>query len=210
MACDLEIEEELLDGGAKTIAGVDEAGRGPLAGPVVAAAVVLPRWYEHSGLDDSKKLSASRRNAIYEELISEEGVSWAVGIAEVEEIGRMNILRATGVAMERAVSELKVCVDVCIIDGLEVREFPYRQVAVVKGDAKSLSVAAASVIAKVERDRMMIEYDRQYPEYGFRKHKGYGTRAHLECLRRHGPCPIHRQTFRPVAQLSFSFGESDG
>jgi ribonuclease HII len=210
MACDLRIEAELRRAGATVIAGVDEAGRGPLAGPVVAAAVVLPSNYSHEGLNDSKKLTAARREAIYEELVSREGVIWCAGEASVEEIGRLNILGATHLAMERAVRGLGVQPDVSIIDGLEVRDFPFPQKAVVKGDAKSLSVAAASVIAKVGRDRAMMEYDRQYPQYGFRKHKGYGTRAHLESLRRHGPCPIHRQSFRPVAEVALLFGEADG
>jgi ribonuclease HII len=210
MGCDLSIEDELRRAGATVIAGVDEAGRGPLAGPVVAAAVILPTKYSHEGLNDSKKLSPARRDAIYEELVSCEDVIWCAGEASVEEIEQLNILRATHLAMERAVRGLRVQPDMTIIDGLEVRDFPYAQQAVVKGDSKSLSVAAASIIAKVGRDRAMVEYDRQYPQYGFRKHKGYGTREHLENLRSHGPCPIHRQSFRPVAQLAVSFGEADG
>jgi ribonuclease HII len=210
MGCDLSIEDELRRAGATVIAGVDEAGRGPLAGPVVAAAVILPTKYSHEGLNDSKKLSPARRDAIYEELVSREDVIWCAGEASVEEIEQLNILRATHLAMERAVRGLRVQPDMTIIDGLEVRDFPYAQQAVVKGDSKSLSVAAASIIAKVGRDRAMVEYDRQYPQYGFRKHKGYGTREHLENLRSHGPCPIHRQSFRPVAQLAVSFGEADG
>jgi ribonuclease HII len=209
MACDLSIEAELRRGGAQVIAGVDEAGRGPLAGPVVAAAVILPADYAHKGLNDSKKLSAARRDVIYEELVRREDVTWCAGEASVEEIERLNILRATHLAMERAVRGLGRAPDMNIIDGLEVRGFPFPQKAVVKGDSKSLSVAAASVLAKVGRDRLMVEYDRQYPQYGFRKHKGYGTREHLENLRRHGPCPIHRQSFRPVAELTLPSEQAD-
>jgi ribonuclease HII len=209
MGCDLSIEDELRRAGATVIAGVDEAGRGPLAGPVVAAAVILPTKYSHEGLNDSKKLSPARRDAIYEELVSREDVIWCAGEASVEEIEQLNILRATHLAMERAVRGLRVQPDMTIIDGLVVRDFPYAQQAVVKGDSKSLSVAAASIIAKVGRDRAMVEYDRQYPQYGFRKHKGYGTREHLENLRRHGPCPIHRQSFRPVAELTLPSEQAD-
>ncbi|MEM8954530.1 MAG: ribonuclease HII [Verrucomicrobiota bacterium] len=209
MGCDLRFEKELWSGGADVVAGIDEAGRGPLAGPVVAAAVILPTGFRHRDLDDSKKLSAARRDVVYEELTGSAGLVWSMGMADVEEIAHLNILGATRMAMLRAVDGLEVLPDVCLIDGLEVRDFPYRQKAVVKADAKSLSVAAASVIAKVERDRIMIEFDRRYPEYGFRKHKGYGTRVHLKNLREHGPCPIHRETFRPIAQLTFPFGDGD-
>ncbi len=209
MACDLSIERELRASGVGRIAGVDEAGRGPLAGPVVAAAVILPKDFAHPALDDSKKLTPKKREAIYEELTGDGEIAWSTGRAEVQEIEELNILRATHLAMERAVAGLEGAPAMVLIDGLEVKGFPHPQRAVVGGDGISLSIAAASVIAKVGRDRLMLAYDRQYPEYGFQSHKGYGTRKHLEELRRHGPCPIHRKTFGPVAQLSFEFGGAD-
>lgn len=190
------------------IAGVDEAGRGPLAGPVVAGAVVLPvEGIAGIGglerLDDSKKLSEAWREKLYERIVSSGSVLWAAGLATVEEIDRLNILRATHLAMRRAVEALSTRPCLSLIDGLPVKDFPFPQQAIVKGDGKSLSIAAASIIAKVTRDRLMREHAREYPEYGFDAHMGYGTRRHLEALRTHGICPIHRQTFAPVAQLAF-------
>lgn len=188
--------------GCRIIAGVDEAGRGPLAGGVVAAAVcfadgaVIP-----PGLDDSKKLTERNRELLFEELVSNDGVSYGIGIASAEEIDRINILKATHLAMARAVEALPVKVDVCLIDGLPVRGFAWEQESIVKGDGKSLSIAAASILAKVTRDRLMMELDREFPQYGFARHKGYGTREHLEALRAHGPCPQHRKSFGPVSQL---------
>lgn len=184
------------------VAGIDEAGRGPLAGPVSAAAVILPNDFRHEWLDDSKKLTEKRREIIYEEITSREDIVWAMSLGDVDEIDSINILNTTHAAMARAARDLVQRPDYCLIDGLPVPGFPFASEAIVKGDGKSLSIAAASVIAKVGRDRIMLKYAEQYPEYGFERHKGYGTKLHMEALRRYGPCPIHRKTFAPVAQLS--------
>ena len=193
--------------GRRVIAGVDEAGRGPLAGPVVAGAVILPEGFQLSGLDDSKKLTAARREWLFEELVADTRVRWASGVAEVEEIDRLNILRATHLAMRRAVAALGAPgPDMVLIDGLPVRDFPWPQQAVVKGDALSMSIAAASIIAKVERDRIMLALDAVFPLYQFASHKGYGTMAHLAALQQHGPIPHHRRSFQPVAQLTLDLG----
>ena len=202
---DLSLEIECHARGYQVIAGVDEAGRGPLAGPVSAAAVVLPEGFSCPGLDDSKKISEKKRERLYEELVSMPGLEWSLSYAEPEEIDRINILRATHAAMSRAVKGLKGKVDHCLIDGLAVPEFPWSHDGVVRGDGLSLSIAAASIIAKVSRDRRMLEYAREFPEYGFERHKGYGTKQHLEALRRHGPCGIHRRSFQPVAQCTLLF-----
>ena len=202
MRCSLRYERELRATGVRVVAGIDEAGRGPLAGPVVAAAVVLPDDFQHAVLNDSKQLSATVRDRLYTELTAEgSGVAWAVGILESEEIDRLNILRATHQAMRRAVAALAVVPEHVLIDGLPVRPFPIPQTALVGGDALSLSIAAASIIAKVTRDRIMVEMDTVYPGYNFSQHKGYGTAEHLAKLQLHGPCPIHRRSFSPVAQL---------
>lgn len=187
--------------GYACVCGIDEAGRGPLAGPVVAAAVVLPPGFALPGLNDSKKLTARRREALYTQLREDERVLIGVGMAEAAEIDRLNILRATHAAMVRAVAALPTAVDFCLIDGLPVPQFPLPQRALVKGDARCLSIAAASIVAKVTRDRLMQDLAQQYPGYGFEKHAGYGTAAHLAALRRLGPCPEHRRSFAPVAQL---------
>lgn len=176
------------------ICGIDEAGRGPLAGPVVAGAVILPADEEILYLNDSKKLSEKRREALYTEIM-ETAVAVGVGIIGPERIDEINILRATYEAMRQAVSKLSVKPDILLNDAVTIPEVDIRQVPVIKGDAKSVSIAAASIIAKVTRDRMMAEYDEAMPGYGFRKHKGYGTKAHIESLKRLGPCPIHRRTF---------------
>jgi len=201
MRCSLRHERELRKAGVEIIAGIDEAGRGPLAGPVVAAAVILPERFRHKTLTDSKQLSEAVREKIYGELTEEGcGVTWAVSIAGHEEIDRINILRATHEAMRRAVAALSIAPQHALIDGLPVRPFPVPHTALVGGDALSLSIAAASVIAKVTRDRIMREMDALYPEYQFSQHKGYGTPAHLAMLRAHGPCPIHRRSFLPVRE----------
>ena len=198
---DRKLEDERMARGCLRVAGVDEAGRGPLAGPVVAAAVILPAGHGGPvGLDDSKRLSAARREALCEALLADTGIVWALGWAEVEEIDRLNILRATHLAMRRAVEALPLRPDWCLIDGLPVGDFPVPYDAVVKGDGKSLSIAAASIVAKVHRDRRMRELDARYPGYGFARHQGYGTAAHLRALRELGPCPAHRRSFAPVAQ----------
>ncbi len=204
---DLSHESALHARGLQCIAGIDEAGRGPLAGPVAAAAVILPRGFSCAGLDDSKKLSAAKRDALYAELTNHSEVDWAVATADCLEIDRINILRATHLAMRRAVESLVPRPDHCLIDGLPVRDFPIGHDAIVKGDSLSLSIAAASIIAKVTRDRIMLELDREFPEFGFSRHQGYGTKEHLEALRIHGPCRHHRRSFQPVAQLTLPFND---
>ena len=200
MACDLTRETALRARGFLCVAGIDEAGRGPLAGPVVAAAVILPESYSLDGLDDSKKLSASRREKLFAEITADTRINWAVGTADVDEIDRLNILRATHLAMARAVEALPLKPQHALVDGLPVKGLPVPHTALVGGDALSLSIAAASIIAKVTRDRHLADLDRQFPQYGFARHKGYGVREHLEALQNHGPCPIHRRSFAPVAQ----------
>ncbi len=197
---DLSLETACRSRGLNVIAGIDEAGRGPLAGPVAAAAVILPAAFSWDGLDDSKKLTAARRERLFEGLTNHPEIDWALAFAEPEEIDRINILRATHEAMARAVDGLRGKVDFCLVDGLPVKGFPHDHEGVVKGDGLSLSIAAASIIAKVARDRRMVEAAEEFPAYGFERHKGYGTKAHLEALRRHGPCRIHRRSFQPVAQ----------
>lgn len=202
---DLAFESALHARGVPHVAGVDEAGRGPLAGPVAAAAVILPRGFSCPGLDDSKKISAAKRERLYLKLTQDPDVLWSVATADCEEIDRINILRATHLAMRRAVEALDPAPGHCLIDGLPVRGFPLPHDGIVKGDGLSLSIAAASIIAKVTRDRLMREIDREFPEFGFARHQGYGTREHLEALRIHGPCRHHRRSFQPVAQLALPF-----
>ncbi len=203
---DFSYESEIIARGFERVAGVDEAGRGPLAGPVVAAAVILPRGFSCEGLDDSKKMTRNRREIVYERLVSDEGVVWAVGVVDAAKIDELNILRATHVAMGEAVDGLVVRPDMALVDGLRVKGLSVEHEALVKGDGKSLSIAAASVIAKVTRDRMMERMDEEFPEYGFVRHQGYGTREHLEALKKHGPCRYHRRSFEPVSQLTLPFG----
>ncbi len=198
---DLRLERELIEAGTEPVAGIDEAGRGPLAGPVAAAAVILPPGYRHDILDDSKKLTARRREGLFEELTTDPGVCWGLAFAEVPEIDERNILRATHAAMGRAALALGSRPAFCLIDGLDVPQFPLDSRGVVKGDGISLSIAAASIIAKVSRDRRMEELAEEFPVYGFERHKGYGTRIHMEALREHGPCREHRRSFAPVAEL---------
>ncbi len=176
------------------ICGIDEAGRGPLAGPVVAGACILPADHDLLYLNDSKKLSAKKREELYE-VIVKEALAWSVGIAEPGRIDEINILQATYEAMRDAIAGLCVQPDVLVNDAVTIPQVGIPQVPVVKGDAKCLSIAAASILAKVTRDRMMEEYDREYPAYGFAGHKGYGTKAHIEALKDFGPCPIHRRSF---------------
>jgi len=176
------------------ICGIDEAGRGPLAGPVVAAAVVLPKDCRILYLNDSKKLSEKRRELLFDE-IREKARAYGVGMASPRRIDEINILQATYEAMRQAVEKLGVVPDLLLNDAVTIPGINIMQIPIIKGDARSVSVAAASILAKVTRDRMMGEYDRLYPQYGFAKHKGYGTAAHIEALRTHGPCPVHRRTF---------------
>ena len=188
--------------GLLRVAGVDEVGRGPLAGPVVACAVILPSDFDVEGVDDSKALSAARRLELLPR-IAEQCIAWAVGLADRETIDQLNILRASLLAMRRAVDDLPIKPDAVIVDGNhKIPELPYPQMPVVKGDQKSISVACASILAKEIRDRLMEEFDAEYPGFGFAVHKGYGTAAHLEALRLLGPTPIHRQSFRTIRQLN--------
>jgi len=197
--CGLRHERVLYKTGVETIAGIDEAGRGPLAGPVVAAAVILPPKFRHKILTDSKQLSPGKREAIYGELTGTPEIAWAVRVVGTEEIDRLNILRATHEAMRLAVAALRVSPQHVLIDGLPVLPFPFPQTAVIDGDEQSFSIAAASVIAKVTRDRIMVEMDSRYPGYEFGRHKGYSTPLHRNRLQAYGPCPIHRRSFWPVA-----------
>jgi len=203
--CGFRHERKLRALGISTIAGIDEAGRGALAGPVVAAAVILPEKFRHRRLNDSKQLLPERRAEIYEELIRNETIVWAVGIIDSVEIDAINILRASHKAMRIAISELSLQPDHVLIDGLPVFPFPLPQTAIIDGDCYSLSIAAASVIAKVTRDTIMRDFCARFPEYCFSQHKGYGTELHLIKLHEHGPCPIHRRSFEPVAQPVFDF-----
>lgn len=201
MKCSLRWEKKARLTGARIIAGVDEAGRGPLAGPVVVAAAILPEKFRHPVLNDSKQLNPVLREALYTELTAREDIVWAVSVSAHDEVDRLNILRATHESMRRAALALRTVPDHVLIDGLPVNPFPFPQTAIVDGDALSLSIAAASIIAKVTRDRIMLEMHALYPEYEFAQHKGYSTALHRERLRLHGPCPIHRRSFLPVRQM---------
>lgn len=191
---DFAIENDIRKLGYRVICGVDEAGRGPLCGPVVAAACVLDPTIEIEGLNDSKKISEKKREKLYD-IIRETAIAYSVAETSVEEINEMNILEATLLAMRRAISGLNVKADFALIDGNISRDFPLDVRAVIHGDAISCSIAAASILAKVTRDRKCIELDELYPQYGIAKHKGYGTKAHMEALYKFGPSPIHRQRF---------------
>ena len=189
-----EIERELHTQGVGLICGVDEAGRGPLAGPVCAAAVILPAEADLPGLNDSKKLSEKKREQLFPE-IQRIALAWSVAFATVEEIEERNILGATMLSMNRAIEGLSLRPELALIDGNRNKEIEMPSRCVVHGDARCASIAAASILAKVSRDRLMVELSREYPQYGFEQHKGYGTRAHYEALREHGPCPAHRPSF---------------
>src|SRR2546427_9876580 len=198
--CGFRYEKKLRAIGVARIAGIDEAGRGALAGPVVAAAVVLPEKFRNRRLNDSKQLAPELREEIYCELVSNPEVRWTVGIVDSVEIDRINILRASHRAMRLAIEALIERPDHVLIDGLPVIPFPLPQTAIIDGDCIRLSIAAASVMAKVTRDRIMRDFCGQFPQYSFSQHKGYGTELHLLKLHECGPCPIHRRSFEPVAQ----------
>lgn len=191
---DYSFELAARDAGYRHVCGIDEAGRGPLSGPVVAAACVLEPGTEIPGLNDSKKLTPKKRDLLYD-LVIERATDFAVGFATPEEVDSINILNATMLAMRRAIAALKEPADYALVDGNCIRDYPIPARAIIKGDSLSMSVAAASILAKVTRDRLCLEDDRQYPMYGFAKHKGYGTAEHIAALRAYGPCPIHRKTF---------------
>ena len=224
------IEEETYSRGFKCVAGLDEVGRGPLAGPVVAAAVVLPRGFRHPDIKDSKLLSPSQRETLVP-IIKQNALTWGLGIVEVEEIDRLNILRASLLAMGKALRDLRQTPDCLLIDGnqkipaefFRAKSIPAKlrpqQRTIVKGDQLCFAIAAASILAKVARDAMMVEIDKSYPEYGFASHKGYSCLAHLAALRRFGPSPVHRRSFRPVrdactvsddATLELLWGRGEG
>ena len=203
----LEYECKLRADGYQQIAGIDEAGRGPLAGPVVAAAVILPDDFCHPTLNDSKQLSARKREDLYEELTGDKSIIWASAAVDSLEIDRINILQATYVAMRQALAGLSVKADIALIDGRPVPNFPIPHQGLVKGDSLSLSIAAASIIAKVERDHLMCDYAKKWPAYEFARHKGYGTKIHLAALNEHGPCPIHRRSFAPVTEAAARFSK---
>lgn len=189
-----DYEHALLSDGYTAICGVDEAGRGPLAGPVVAAACILPIDCVIDGLNDSKKLSEKKRELLFDE-IQAKAIAYSVAFASNQEIDQLNILNATMLAMARAIEGLPQKADFAIVDGNCIRNFPIPAITIVKGDAKSPSIAAASILAKVTRDRYCMEMDAMYPEYNFKKHKGYPTKEHRELVMQYGPCPLHRRTF---------------
>lgn len=198
-------ENRLRAAGFGQVAGIDEAGRGPWAGPLVAAAVILPARFRLAGLNDSKKLSADQRERLFDRLVNHPSVvSHWIAIAS-QDIDSLGLQHVNHDAMRQAFAGLPVPAAAALIDGRPVPGFPVPQEAIVEGDSVSLSIAAASVIAKVTRDRLMNEAAVIFPDYGFEKHKGYGTRFHLQQLRQHGPCPIHRRSFRPVAEIALSF-----
>jgi ribonuclease HII len=191
-------EKAAVAEGFRVVAGVDEAGRGPLAGPVVAAAVVLPFCCDADGIDDSKKLTPAQRDELFDRI---QGLALGIGVGIVgpEEIDRINILQATYLAMKQAIRDLNMTVDLFLVDGSPIRDFGHPNRCIVGGDGLSASIAAASIVAKVTRDRIMCEYDAEYPQYGFAQHKGYGTKEHMQSLAIHGVCAIHRRSFAPCS-----------
>ncbi len=204
LTCTTQFEEEMCRRGYVRVAGVDEVGRGALCGPVVAAAVILDPGRIPAGLNDSKKLSPSRRNALFSE-IQAKAVAVGLGQTEAEGIDREDVLQATLRAMEKAILNLQPPADCLLLDAVRLPRINLPQQSIIKGDAQSVSIAAASIVAKVTRDRIMEELDQRYPQYLLKKNKGYGTAEHFDSLRRFGPSPIHRKTFRPVYQMDFAF-----
>lgn len=190
----LDYEKEYQKKGYKFIAGVDEVGRGPLAGPVATACVIMDLENLVEGVDDSKKLSEKKREQLYDQIISR-AVSYKISYKSPEDIDKYNILEATKMCMSESVNELDIKPDVVFVDALKLDAVDIEQCSIIKGDAKSYSIACASIIAKVARDRLMVELDEKYPEYNFKKHKGYGTAEHIKAIKEHGPCPLHRKSF---------------
>lgn len=193
-----QYERKFQSQGCRRIAGIDEAGRGPLAGPVSAAVCILPHGFSIEGVNDSKQLTVKVREELFEQIVAYPEIDFGIGFASVEEIDRWNILQATFLAMHRALEKIREAPDLILIDGNRAPQFGIPTVPIVKGDAKSASIACASILAKVARDRHLLELDRLYPKYGFASHKGYGTPEHLEALQAYGPCPLHRRSFEPV------------
>ena len=190
-----KMDKEFYDKGVKYVAGIDEAGRGPLAGPVVVAAVILPQDSMIEGINDSKKISEAKREKLYE-IITKEAISYGVGIIYQEEIDEINILQATKKGLTEAIKQMSIKPNIIMVDalsGIDTLGIPYK--SIIKGDAKCYSIAAASIVAKVTRDRIMREWDKVFPEYGFESHKGYGTAKHIAAIKEYGPCPIHRRSF---------------
>jgi ribonuclease HII len=193
-----EFDKKIYSDGFSFVAGVDEAGRGPLAGPVVAAAVVLGKNIEISGLNDSKQLSEKKRNALFE-IIKKRALFYSTEVVDNEIIDKINILQSTFLAMFKCINNLQEKPDICLIDGnLKIPNLQFKQKTIVSGDAKSACIAAASILAKVTRDNLMKDFAKKYPQYLFEKHKGYGTKAHIEAVKKHGVCSIHRKTFSPI------------
>jgi len=207
MADRFAFDESVRNEGLSRIAGIDEAGRGPLAGPVVASAVILKRNERIEGLRDSKKLSSAQIEKLFWEILVR-AISIGIGTADAGEIDRVNILNATRLAMHRAVEDLPVAPDILLIDSVLLNSMEIYQRSFVKGEEKSASIAAASVVAKYVRDSFMRDYHRIYPDYGFDRHKGYATRLHIQNIRKFGPCPIHRNSFSPVSTLSLFNGDT--
>lgn len=198
----LDYQNQFYSDKVNLIVGVDEAGRGPLAGPVVAAAVILPRAYINKDINDSKQLSEKKREELFE-IIKKDAIAYGVGIVSSEVIDEINIYEATKVAMKEAINNLKHNYDLILTDAMKLKDFDVEVIDIIKGDAKALPIAAASIIAKVTRDHMMNELDEKYPQYGFKKHKGYGTKAHLDALNKYGPIKgVHRYSYKPVKNAS--------
>lgn len=198
----LDYQEQFYSDKVKLIVGVDEAGRGPLAGPVVAAACIFARAYNNKEINDSKQLTEKKREELFDVII-ENAVAYGVGIVSAEEIDKLNIYEATKKAMKEAINNLKVKFDLILTDAMPLKGFDVEVVPIIKGDAKALPIAAASIIAKVTRDRMMKDLAKQYPEYGFDVHKGYGTKKHMDALKQYGPIPgVHRFSYKPVMKVS--------
>lgn len=189
----LQFEKDYISQGKKFVAGIDEAGRGPLAGPVVVASVIMPMDNIIEGINDSKKLSEKKRNLLFEK-IKEVAIAYHIEVVDEKVIDQINILNATKLGMKNCIEKLSVVPDVVLIDAVKI-DSDVQTVSIIKGDAKSYSIAAASILAKVHRDNMMLQYDKEYPIYNFAKHKGYGTKVHIEAIKQHGICPIHRRTF---------------
>lgn len=197
----LDYQEQFYSSKVKLIVGVDEAGRGPLAGPVVAAACILPRAYKNKEINDSKQVSAKKREELFE-IIKKDAIAYGVGIVSAEEIDRVNIYEATKIAMKQAINNLKHNFDLILTDAMPLSGFDVEVVPIIKGDAKALPIAAASIIAKVTRDHMLDELGKKYPEYGFEVHKGYGTKKHMDALKKYGPIKgVHRYSYKPVAKI---------